>query len=555
MADAAPPLNLLRDAWLPVKRRSGTVEQISPARLTEGIADDPVVASAWPRPDFNGAAQEFVIGLLATTVAPQDDREWLRWWDSPPSPSELATRFSHVEHAFNLDGPGPRFMQDLNSLHGASEKRIASLLIDAPGTETLRNNADLFVKRDGVAVLSRAAAAMALFTLNAYAPSGGAGHRTSLRGGGPMTTLVVVDHPTLGDTLWGRLWSNVETAALIRRRGEKGQVFPWLEPTRTSSPKAKGRPTTPSDVHPLQVYWSMPRRIRLDFQPAEGARCSLMDTADPVVVPAYLTRNYGTNYSEGFEHPLTPHYRQKAGSARLPLHPNPGGISYRLWPGLVVQSKDGLRTPAPMVRHWQGQRGERLDPCPEVRLRAFGYDMVNMKARAWVESEMPLWEFGDEATLVECEEFVGRAVSAAATVARSLIGSVKAALYDRPKDAPGDYGFVGERLFRHTEPAFHAAVREAARSVADRPDDEDPSLPVRETWMASLTQAALALFDEFATIEGIEDRDMRRYVSARFSLNMTLRGKRQERPRTLRRYQGRCAGSPAQASNRGLKRR
>ena len=107
-------------------------------------------------------------------------------------------KFARVAHAFDLDGPGPRFLQDLDPLEGADDKEIAALLIDAPGAQTLRNNADLFVKRGGAPVLSRATAAMALCTLNAYAPSGGAGHRTSLRGGGPMTTLVVADHEDYG---------------------------------------------------------------------------------------------------------------------------------------------------------------------------------------------------------------------------------------------------------------------------------------------------------------------------------------------------------------------
>ena len=524
MADVVQPMNLVRDAWLPVRRRSGTVERISPSCITEGIHDDPIVAPAWPRPDFNGATLEFVIGLLATAVAPRDDRGWLRWWESPPSPEELATRFDEVERAFNLDGPGPRFMQDLDPLRGSGPKAIGSLLIDAPGAQTLRNNADLFVKRDGVTALGRATAAIALFTLNAYAPSGGAGHRTSLRGGGPMTTLVVPSHPAFGDTLWGRAWANVETSNLIGRRHGVGPVFPWLEPTRTSNPKASGRPTTPEDVHPMQVYWGMPRRIRLLFQPADGRTCSLTGDVDALVVHEYRTRNYGTNYSEGFEHPLSPHYRQKAGSARLPIHPAPGGISYRLWPGLVVKSEDGLRTPAPIVRHWQGPRSERLDPCPKIRLNAFGYDMDNMKARAWVETEMPLWEFGDEDTLVECERFVRMSVSASATVARLLTGSIKAALYDRPKDAPGDYGFIGERFYRDTEPAFYTAVGDAVRSVANDPHAMDVTAPVRERWMETMRSAALTLFDERVPPERVEDRNMRRYVGARFSLNMTLRG-------------------------------
>ena len=190
--------NLINAAWLPVRRRSGAVEYVSPWRVTDSIADDPFVAFAWPRADFNGAAHEFLIGLLSTAAAPKDDDEWEDWWQNPPAPEVLKQRFSTVAYAFDLDGPGPRFLQDLDPLEDAENKEIAALLIDAPGAQTLRNNADLFVKRGGVLALSRAAAAMALFTLSAYAPPGGAGHRTSLRGGGPMTTLIVNDHDNYG---------------------------------------------------------------------------------------------------------------------------------------------------------------------------------------------------------------------------------------------------------------------------------------------------------------------------------------------------------------------
>ena len=178
-------------------------------------------------------------------------------------------------------------------------------MIDTPGAQTLRNNADLFVKRGAAPVLSRAAAAMALFTLSSYAPAGGTGHRTSLRGGGPMTTLIVAQHSTCGSVLWGRLWPNVESREQIEARvveaaldNDAGGVFPWLVPSRTSNPKAGGRSTTPADVHPLQVYWGMPRRIRLLFELAQGQRCGLTAAKDSVVATSYRTRNYGINYSK-----------------------------------------------------------------------------------------------------------------------------------------------------------------------------------------------------------------------------------------------------------------
>ena len=513
---------------MPVRRRSGAVERIQPWRVTDRIAEDPCVAFAWPRPDFNGAAQELLIGLLSTAAAPKDDDEWDDWWLEPPSPEEIERCFSAVAHAFDLGGSGPRFLQDLDPLEDAEDKEVATLLIDTPGAQTLRNNADLFVKRGAAPALARAAAAMALYTMQSYAPSGGAGHRTSLRGGGPLTTLVVADHPRYGSTLWGRLWPNVESREQIEERAvatwpddDPARMFPWFVPTRTSNRKTGGGGTTPTDVHPLQVYWGMPRRIRLNFEEAQGRRCGVTESEDSFVVASYRTRNYGTDYSEGFEHPLTPHYRQKASAAtKLPVHPAPGGISYRLWPGIVVRSGDGLREPARVIRHWRS----RATRDANARFVAYGYDMDNMKARAWIEGEMPLWVLEDERReiLAHC---IQRMTTGAASVARLVTSATKSALFDRPKLARGDFGFIAERFYRDTETAFFAALAEAASAIEQSPDEDDPTMETRRRWTSAVQAAALRLFDEHAPAAGLEDRNMHRHVRARFYLALALRGR------------------------------
>ena len=96
--------NLIDEPWLPVRRRSGGVEHIQPWRINERIGEDPFVAFAWPRADFNGAAHELLIGLLSTAAAPEDDDDWEEWWLNPPGPQVLKQRFSTVAHAFDLDG-------------------------------------------------------------------------------------------------------------------------------------------------------------------------------------------------------------------------------------------------------------------------------------------------------------------------------------------------------------------------------------------------------------------------------------------------------------------
>ncbi|MCP4406671.1 MAG: type I-E CRISPR-associated protein Cse1/CasA [Gammaproteobacteria bacterium] len=65
----------------------------------------------------------------------------------------------------------------------ANTKKISELLIEAPGGNTLKENRDYFVKRGEVNCLCFPCIAMALFTLQTNAPSGGAGHRTSFGSG------------------------------------------------------------------------------------------------------------------------------------------------------------------------------------------------------------------------------------------------------------------------------------------------------------------------------------------------------------------------------------
>ena len=431
-----PVFNLLHEAWLPVRRRSGVVIHISPAGITDGLADDPIVAFAWPRPDFNGAALEFAIGLLSTAAAPRDEDDWATWWRDPPPSADLQERFEHFASTFALDGLGPRFMQDLDPLDEAKSNPIGSILIDAPGEQTIKQNTDLFVPRGGVPVLGRAAAAMAVFTLNAYAPEGGRGYHTSLRGGGPLTTLIVHDDPVRGDTLWGRIWCSVESSEMMSRRASGGvdslPVFPWLKPTRTSEKGGAAR-TTPSDVHPLQVYWGMPRRTRLVFERAEGRRCAVTGAPDDVVVTTYRTKTYGTDYySEGFEHPLTPYYRAaRRSSTKRPRHPKPGLAGYRLWEGVAVQSSDRLHDPARIFRHWQNERRFMVGTTAGIpRLHAFGYDTKSNKVRGWMDSEVPLWRLGDRKTLDECEQFIKHAIAAAKSVGDALTRAVKLSRYE-----------------------------------------------------------------------------------------------------------------------------
>ncbi len=492
-------LNLISAAWLPVRHRSGACSIIRPSQIVGGLKEDPVIEFAWPRADLRIASFEFLIGLMATTCPPTDRRAWLRDWRMPPSVEKLDDAFARVADAFWLDGPGPRFLQDYDDLQSGQEL-VERLLIDAPGESTIKRNADLFVHRGQVERLGRAAAAMALFTLQSWAPSGGAGNMTGLRGGGPLTTLVL---PSEEASLWEIVWANVPNGAPLKK-GDMEKVFPWMAPTAVSG-KAGTDVRAMENAHPLQCWWGMPRRIRLDFENTEGGICDLTGRPDDVLVSGWRQRPYGPKYAgwigmpygSGWTiHPLTPRYRQKEGTEWLAVHPQPGGIGYRHWAGIVADGADQNRLPASCVANWRHERAGEADLPQNARLLAAGFDMDNMKARGFVESEMPLPGAQDAQRQHQLDDLALQCVGVAMLVADILRGSVREALFGKGTVSVDVtlLSNVRERFWSETERPFFALLQDAAGT-------EGEDMALKRSWLRILAQAALREFDATVILE------------------------------------------------------
>lgn len=505
-------MNLMDDPWLPVRRHSGVRERICPWQLTEQIDTDPVLALDLPRADFNASLIQFLIGLLQTAWAPENDIEWGRAYEQPPTSDTLREACQRYRDAFEFDGASARFLQDL-TLRDEVPRDIAALLIDEPGGQTLRENRDLFIKRDQYPALGMTAAIAALITLQTNAPSGGKGHRTSLRGGGPLTTLVVPDplHDPLPTNLWRLIWLNVlPTEAIAGMTGNDrlttiNAIFPWMAETRTSE-AASGVDTTPEEAHPLQMYWGMPRRIRLNLDDLAEGECPLILEQGPLVT-SYQTRSYGVNYTGAWAHPLSPHTRSNEGQP-LPLHPQPGGIGYRHWLGFVLGDEHGI-SPAQVVRQLGAsrRRGRR-----RTRLWAFGYDMDNMKARGWYESVMPFYHLDDDVR----DYFVASAKDAL-FVAEQVVGNLRSALkqawFDSGATVHGDFGFVTETFWQDTEADFFTQMDMLYRHLTNAGDEPD-----WRAWLNLLNRVVLRLFDGWAASGDIAAEDPKRIAVARRNL-------------------------------------
>lgn len=515
-------MNLLEEQWLPVRRSTGQVDWIAPHQITESD----IVAFAANRADFNGALAQMMIGLLQTTTPIDDEGDWEDLLDALPSTEVLQKWFAPASDAFVLDGDKARFMQDFSLTEGA-ECAIDALLIDAAGASTIDKNTDHFVKRDTIKTVCPHCVATALFTLQTNAPAGGAGNRTGLRGGGPLTTLVVAT-PSRG--LWQDLWLNVKPQRIFLQQGgdvkktAKHFTFPWL--AEISKIQAAGGETQPLHVHPHHLFWAMPRRIRLDFSEVQTGQCDICKRESSQLVHRYIAKPQGLNY-EGWRHPFSPYYETK--EDWLPVHPQPGGFSYRNWLAWVLgstQSKKQVQA-ATMVNYVVAEGRQKS----ALRLWVFGYDMDKMKPRCWYETTFPLYDLAgsDRAVQKNLQALIKNLIEASEQAVFYLRQAVKHAWFG-DSDLRGDLSFIDKAFWDGTELRFYQQLKgliEQARSD-DGIDLDDAGFLVGlgETWLKVLRDKTLQLFDvDIVGAGSIAQQDPRRIAEAYNSLKRNLDGK------------------------------
>lgn len=465
-------LNLITDPWIPVRCKDGGRAVIAPYQM----ADPALAFPDWPRPDLNIACLELLAGLLFMADPPRDADDWDA--RQTPDPERLRNRLAPYAPAFELLGEGPRFLQDREAFEvGVRDPNPAEmLLIDSAGGQTLRNNADLMVKRDRYPALPLPVAAMALYALQAHAPSGGKGNRTSMRGGGPLVTLV-----DPGGGLWPLIWANVPDGMPA-----PPEALPWMRPARTSE---SGQIVTPEDAHPSEAFFGQPRRLRL--------------VAEGDAVTGVVQKPYGANYAQWL-HPLTPYYRLKPGSELLPRHPRAGVFGYRNWMGIVLQrptAEDDTARRAQVLELWGNDR-----QAPAAEVIVAGWAMDNMKPRDFIFSRAPLLNLTD----AQAERVEGL-VTAAENLAVALRGALAPLLAEGEAREAAREGF-----FRATQAGFEARL---ARLHHDAEAEA-------RGWLGELKKVAIAQFDAMA-LPGLSDRDTRdqqSIISARRNLGAAFAG-------------------------------
>jgi CRISPR system Cascade subunit CasA len=516
-------MNLIDDPWLLFRRSDGTQIHAAPP----AIVSSDVVDLAFPRADFNGAAWQFLIGLLQTAFAPINRKQWLEFMKKPPSQTQLRENLAPYRKAFELLGDGPRFMQDLDPLIEQREISVASLLIEAPGEQGLKSNTDHFVKRGVGEVVCQGCAAMALFTSQTTGPAGGTGYRVGIRGGGPLTTLVL-PHESNGP-IWQKLLLNVLTRdnsefSYPDPQPDDSRIFPWLKATRTSEKGSSTPVTTHNDVHPLHVFWAMPNRCRLERDDTAG-QCAICGQKSSTMVRRIRLKNYGYNYDGPWRHPLTPYWfnPKKPQDPPISRKGQQGGLGYRHWEAFVLEDTQNQgNLPALVVQDYLKTKSKTLKVERQARLWVFGYDMKQNKPRGWYSTEMPLMSIPEDR--IDAFLYLVRQLNeAAAKAAQNTRNAIKSAWFTRPGDAKGDFDFIEQRFWELTTDAFYARLGELSYSVTNRNSETLPPI-VAQRWRDDIESAANTVFEEFALSGEPEGMDLKRVITARSRLRAWLYG-------------------------------
>ena len=485
-------LNLVRDAWIPV--RVGT--QTRYVRPWE-IVDPAIEWVDWSRGDLNLACLELLIGMVLIADPPRDRGDLVDRFYRPDA-SRLRDRMEALAGFFEFAGAGPRFMQDLEPFETApqSEPRpIELIFLDAGGMRTRVKNADLAVQRGRYDTLSLGVGAMALYTLQAWAPAGGPGQLTSLRGGGPLVTL---SQP--GDLdrngLWRTVWLNTPYG-VAEPPHQVERALPWLRETRSA---VTGETVNCEDEPPALAFFAMPRRVRLLIE-------------DDRVV-SYVLRKHGARY-EGWEHPLTPYRWNDKLAKPMPVSAQPGRMSYRNWLGTVLRHSNSQKWRCASVV----TRGREIEELPGMRVLAGGWAMDKMKPRDFAFEIYP-----NIRTDGVTSERVTMLAQAGAVAMLKLDGAVREAnrlfsgTSSRPKAKVSEVRGsreVREEILSETEEGFTRSV-EAVANGAGREVEVD--------WNDLLRRVALRVFDRHLmpalSVRGVERIERvtkaRRFLRAAF---------------------------------------
>lgn len=512
--------NLLFDPWIPVIRTN----QNEPKHIAAyEIVKKDILSLDAPRADFNAALTQFLIGLLQTVCAPENPRAWRNLFNQPPSEDDLKNRFEDIKDAFYLDGDSYRFMQDKSIRENGNIANILKLIPSIVGENTIEKNQDFFVKSSQISKSSIPNLILGLYLYQNYCLSETGGrdgrHHGSLRGRNTVTVYISKESGNLWENLWLNIIQNNSFKKLINSE-LPASCFEWMN----DQPNDKQK--TDSDMTLNDIYWSMPRRVWINFSDLNDGICDFNNQITKIIGNIYIKENgieYKTKY---IKHPLIPYFKNDDGFH--PIKIGHEGINYGDWFSILRSD-----TASQNLLEHAGRRN--LDGVFKIFVCGYLSHSQQAKTLCWYQTKLPLFIMPcEEKDRKEIESEIIKYIRASTMIGSSKDGYLSAAIrmawfgydyyveQDKKKNKKPDpfYNKAAKSLYNHpteiskcfwdnTESKFYDLMERLYCDADRNMLTDEKKAEFRQEWYEHIKRETKSLFDRWAFVTGIQNNPQR----------------------------------------------
>lgn len=285
-------MKLLEDAWVPI----GNQQTITLQTLLTQAGDWQI---SLPRDDMEMACLQLLICLVQSLFTPPDGETLKQRIKIPLTPDQYQAGIDGKESWFDLSHPDQPFMQT----RGVKSKELTPMAKLFAGLDS--STSSVFVNEPGLADrLCPSCTSIGLYNQANNAPSFGGGFKGSLRGGTPISTLVLDKLQETKDGLRQRIWRNVLPEDTLNT------FMPWYMETRQQKPNWVDPIKVGDVIHNNQIgllrglFWQ-PAHIEL-AEDEEGGLCDCCGRASNSLYIGFKKEKFVYEIKYTWPHPHSP---------------------------------------------------------------------------------------------------------------------------------------------------------------------------------------------------------------------------------------------------------